>query len=152
MSRWVFSSAAGGACWPIATSCPSLGPSPSIGGGAHRPARGRLGSLGRAPFKGGGGGPPPAPLAGGAFFFWCRKKLLAPTNWGRRRERKYLIGQRPRSKMQIWPIFEGGGGGGGAPPPQVLLKGAGVGRGWGSWIPKVQKFVYQQQPNQHFLL
>ena len=30
-------SAAGGANWPIATSCPSLGPFPSRGGGAHRP-------------------------------------------------------------------------------------------------------------------
>ena len=30
-------SAAGGAHWPIATHCPSLGPSPSVGGGASRP-------------------------------------------------------------------------------------------------------------------
>ena len=30
-------SAAGGAYWPTAIRCPSLGPSPSIGGGAHRP-------------------------------------------------------------------------------------------------------------------
>ena len=30
-------SAAGGAYWPIATYCPSLGPPPSIGGGAPRP-------------------------------------------------------------------------------------------------------------------
>ena len=32
----LFSSAAGGAYWPIAIGCPSLGPFPSIGGGAHR--------------------------------------------------------------------------------------------------------------------
>ena len=32
-----FSSAAGGAYWPIAICCPSLGPFPSIGSGAHRP-------------------------------------------------------------------------------------------------------------------
>ena len=33
----LFSSAAGGAYWPIAIRCPSLGPFPSTGGGAHRP-------------------------------------------------------------------------------------------------------------------
>ena len=33
----LFSSAAGGAYWPIAIRCPSLGPFPSIGGGAHQP-------------------------------------------------------------------------------------------------------------------
>ena len=33
----LFSSAAGGAYWPIAIRCPSLGPCTSIGGGAHRP-------------------------------------------------------------------------------------------------------------------
>ena len=33
----MFSSAAGGAYWPIAIHCPSLGPFPSIGGGAHQP-------------------------------------------------------------------------------------------------------------------
>ena len=33
----LFSSAAGGAYWPIAIHCPSLGPFPFIGGGAHRP-------------------------------------------------------------------------------------------------------------------
>ena len=33
----VFWSAAAGAHWPFATYCPSLGPSPSIGGGTHRP-------------------------------------------------------------------------------------------------------------------
>ena len=32
----MISSAAGGAYWPIAIRCPSLGPFPSIGGGAHR--------------------------------------------------------------------------------------------------------------------
>ena len=32
----LFSSAAGGADWPFAISCPSLGPFPSIGGGARR--------------------------------------------------------------------------------------------------------------------
>ena len=35
--RVLFSSAAGGAYWPIAIRCPSLGPFPSIGGGTHRP-------------------------------------------------------------------------------------------------------------------
>ena len=33
----LFSSAAGSAYWPIAIRCPSLGPFPSVGGGAHRP-------------------------------------------------------------------------------------------------------------------
>ena len=33
-----FWSAAGGANWAIATYCPSLGPSPSAGGGAHPPS------------------------------------------------------------------------------------------------------------------
>ena len=32
----MISCAAGGACWPIAIRCPSLGPFPSIGSGAHR--------------------------------------------------------------------------------------------------------------------
>ena len=32
----LFSSAAGGAYWPIAIRCPSLGPFPSIGGGSHQ--------------------------------------------------------------------------------------------------------------------
>ena len=32
----MISSAAGGAYWPIAIRCPSLGPFPSVGGGAHR--------------------------------------------------------------------------------------------------------------------
>ena len=33
----LFLSAAGGAYWPVAVRCPSLGPFPSIGAGAHRP-------------------------------------------------------------------------------------------------------------------
>ena len=33
----LLASAAGGAHWPIATYCPSLGHCPSVGGGAHRP-------------------------------------------------------------------------------------------------------------------
>ena len=33
----LFSSAAGGAYWPIAICCPSLGPFPSVGSGAYRP-------------------------------------------------------------------------------------------------------------------
>ena len=33
----LFSSAAGGAYWPIAIRFPSLGPFSSVGGGAHRP-------------------------------------------------------------------------------------------------------------------
>ena len=33
----LFSSAAGGADWPVAIRSPSLGPFPSIGGGAHQP-------------------------------------------------------------------------------------------------------------------
>ena len=32
----MISSAAGGAYWPIPIRCPSLGPFPSVGGGAHR--------------------------------------------------------------------------------------------------------------------
>ena len=40
-----FSSAAAGAPWPIANHCPSLGPPPSIGGGAHRPLTAPASSL-----------------------------------------------------------------------------------------------------------
>ena len=49
----LFSCAAGGAYWPIAIHCPSLGPFPSAGGGAHRPL------ITLCPLIGGGGGEPP---------------------------------------------------------------------------------------------
>ena len=65
----LFSSAAGGAYWLVAIRCPSLGPLPSIGGGAHRPLT--------TPGGGGGGG------AGGAVALpWALLLLQSATRSG----------------------------------------------------------------------
>ena len=48
----LFSSTAGGAYWPIAIHCPSVGHFPSIGGGAHRPLTTLCGAEGGGTYTG----------------------------------------------------------------------------------------------------
>ena len=81
----LFSSAAGGAYWLIAICCPSLGPFPSIGGGAHRPL---------TTLWGGGGG-----MAWALNAVCCRRCVPLRVAWDRGCEHTHTSCERPLE----WP-------------------------------------------------